>query len=244
MMVPARQQHLSDGVAAAALLLLGLFLAVIGAGLAGQWAASAARHREAGAEDILGAAAAACGGLLLAWWLLAFLLAACSAVLERIGRHAAASAAGHLSPAFMRRLAAAALSAQLISVTAAHAAAPGPLWQSTGTHASGQGTSEPAVPSPGTLHPGWKPGNQPAGPGLLAAVPGRPGSLSEQAPVGVTVLAGDNLWDIAALHLGPEATDADIAVEWPRWYLANRAVIGSDPDRLLPGQVLVPPTPT
>ena len=38
-----------------------------------------------------------------------------------------------------------------------------------------------------------------------------------------------------------DAGPAEIAREWPRWYAANRSVIGHDPDRLLPGQLLLPP---
>jgi len=59
----------------------------------------------------------------------------------------------------------------------------------------------------------------------------------------VTVRHGDTLWDIAAAHLGPEASDAEIARAWPRWYDANRDAIGADPDLLHPGTVLVSPEP-
>ncbi|MCO1339190.1 hypothetical protein BJH93_09840 [Kocuria polaris] len=58
------------------------------------------------------------------------------------------------------------------------------------------------------------------------------------------VAAGDTLWSIAATALGPEATSAEIAAEWPRWYDANRDVIGPDPDHLTVGSVLTPPTDT
>ncbi|WP_010524891.1 LysM peptidoglycan-binding domain-containing protein [Nesterenkonia sp. F] len=54
----------------------------------------------------------------------------------------------------------------------------------------------------------------------------------------VVVRSGDTLWSIAAEHLGDEASDAQIAAEWPRWYAANRATIGDDPSQLLPGMVL------
>lgn len=57
----------------------------------------------------------------------------------------------------------------------------------------------------------------------------------------VVVRRGDTLWAIAARHLGPRATPAAIATAWPRWYAANRTVIGADPDLLLPGQRLTPP---
>ena len=52
------------------------------------------------------------------------------------------------------------------------------------------------------------------------------------------VVRGDTLWDIARRHLPRPATDLDIAREWPRWYAANRAAIGSDPDHLVPGMRL------
>lgn len=57
----------------------------------------------------------------------------------------------------------------------------------------------------------------------------------------VEVRLGDTLWDIAARHLGDDATAAQIAAEWPRWHAANRAVIGSDPGLIRPGQILTPP---
>lgn len=57
----------------------------------------------------------------------------------------------------------------------------------------------------------------------------------------VTVRRGDTLWGLAARHLGAGASDAEVAREWPRWYAANRAVIGDDPDLLVPGQQLRPP---
>jgi nucleoid-associated protein YgaU len=58
----------------------------------------------------------------------------------------------------------------------------------------------------------------------------------------VVVRRGDTLWTIAARQLGPDATDAEIAEQWPRWWRANRTRIGDDPDLLLPGQVLEAPT--
>jgi LysM domain len=57
----------------------------------------------------------------------------------------------------------------------------------------------------------------------------------------VVVHRGDTLWAIAARHLGPAATAAQVAAEWPRWHAANRSTIGADPDLILPGQSLVAP---
>jgi LysM repeat protein len=60
----------------------------------------------------------------------------------------------------------------------------------------------------------------------------------------VVVQRGDTLWSIAARHLGPEATGADIDAEWHRWFAANRAVVGADADLIAPGQRLSPPAPS
>jgi nucleoid-associated protein YgaU len=57
----------------------------------------------------------------------------------------------------------------------------------------------------------------------------------------IVVRRGDTLWAIAARHLGSDATDDEVARAWPRWWAANHAVIGDDPDRILPGQRLTPP---
>lgn len=54
----------------------------------------------------------------------------------------------------------------------------------------------------------------------------------------VVVHRGDSLWSIAARHLGEHASDAEIAQAWPRWFELNLAVIGDNPDLILPGQIL------
>ena len=62
-----------------------------------------------------------------------------------------------------------------------------------------------------------------------------------EPPGEVVVHRGDTLWSVAARHLGPGATDAEVARAWPAWFETNRAVIGDDPDLLRPGQRLRPP---
>jgi LysM repeat protein len=59
---------------------------------------------------------------------------------------------------------------------------------------------------------------------------------------GYVVRRGDTLWDIAARHLGPNATSVDISRAWPAWYAANRAVIGADPSVIRPGELLLAPS--
>ncbi len=62
-------------------------------------------------------------------------------------------------------------------------------------------------------------------------------------PHEIVVHRGDNLWSIAARHLGPTATTIEISAEWHRWFAANRHVIGDDANLITPGQVLRPPVP-
>jgi nucleoid-associated protein YgaU len=57
----------------------------------------------------------------------------------------------------------------------------------------------------------------------------------------VVVQPGDSLWRIAAEHLPGHPTPKRIARAWPRWYAANRAVIGDDPNLIVPGQHLHTP---
>ena len=75
---------------------------------------------------------------------------------------------------------------------------------------------------------------------LVSAAPRLGAALIEE----VAVRRGDTLWSIAARHLDPDARADDIARAWPLWWQANRAVIGADPDLILPGQVLHPPSGT
>lgn len=105
-------------------------------------------------------------------------------------------------------------------------------------HPAVEATS-PSLP----LHPGWQPVPPVLNPGMLAAPATRTSAEAAASEVeGVTVQAGDTLWDIAARHLGHGASDLDVALQWPRWYQANLALIGQNPDVLLPGQILQPPS--
>jgi nucleoid-associated protein YgaU len=55
------------------------------------------------------------------------------------------------------------------------------------------------------------------------------------------VAPGECLWSIAADHL-QRPSPQRVAAAWPRWYAANRAVIGTDPNHIVAGEVLIPPT--
>lgn len=105
-------------------------------------------------------------------------------------------------------------------------------------------TTAPSTATPTTtrVSPGFRPSapvraHDPSSSDLLTRSP-RPATALLEA---ITVRRGDTLWAIVARHLGAEADDAEIAHQWPRWYAANRAVIGADPDLIQPGTQLVPP---
>lgn len=249
-------RFISDVAMAAAILVLGGFLGTVGQGNAERWVPGGDTPDF---DRLLGAATTAAGLAVVGWWALSMLCAFLAAVLERTGRQRAAAAAGACCPPFMRRLALTMLSVQLVSTPLAHAAEPvtGPDWRST------QAVSVPAAwgpaastasreinaagsafddqgPQPG-VQPQWRPSSPITDPDFTVAWPVRAGQTPVESPAEITVLAGDTLWDIAARDLGPAASDVDVALHWPRWYQANKAEIGEDPDVLFPGQILKPP---
>ncbi|WP_255771022.1 LysM peptidoglycan-binding domain-containing protein [Pseudarthrobacter sulfonivorans] len=255
---------------AVSILLLGSFLCLAGAGLMDRWHFSAARRQAAGFDDLLGAVAVAAGLAIVAWWIFAVVASLAVAVLVRCGRRRAADRAGRLCPSFMLRLAVAALSAQLLAAPMAEAAAPpaGPAWSPTqgatvqaqwAPTVNAQPAPEPAYAPPEppvaaaaapvtephsgleAVGPDWRPSPPVTDPGLLSARPVRAAQGSPPSAFEVTVLAGDTLWDIALRQLGPTASDVDVALQWPRWYEANKAQIGENPNVLLPGQILKAP---
>lgn len=85
------------------------------------------------------------------------------------------------------------------------------------------GTSDDGDAAPG---PSWSPDRR-----ALSA-------SSTAGMVNIVVQRGDSLWSIAARHLGPGATPAEINAEWHRWFAANQRVIGDDANLITPGQVL------
>ncbi len=98
------------------------------------------------------------------------------------------------------------------------------------------GTPTPGAPWPDSDRPETAEGDPLLGPAGM----GDP-AADAAAAAEVVVRRGDTLWSIVARHLGPSASPADIDTEWPRWWAANRDVIGPDPDVIFPGQRLLPP---
>lgn len=170
-------------------------------------------------------------GAAIGWWLTAGLAAAAACASARVlGRRWAAGerfVAQH-APGIVRRGLALAVGAGVGVVSAV-------------VPAGAQSTQPPA-------DLGWVATQVAAietsgGPGPVvtatAAAPG--GATPPGAPERVTVQPGDSLWSVAADHLPAGATAAAIAAAWPGWYETNRVVVGDDPDRIRPGQVLTAP---
>lgn len=242
---------------------LGLLLALIGNTLVIQWE-NAQRHNQNFSFDLLaGFCASATGTAIVAWWAFSLAVAFVAAFLHKTGAGKRADTVSKFSPAFMVRLAAAVLGINLLGVGLAYAdAAPNPQWLPTSTHSStppgamnqvsvdGAGSPLPTAdgegpaengPAKNVPDPSWQPKPPVVVPGLLS----RAGSR-EAPPAGrssVEVKAGDTLWSIAAARLAPFSTDVDVAIAWPKWYAANRSIIGADPSVLIPGQILQPPEP-
>lgn len=82
--------------------------------------------------------------------------------------------------------------------------------------------------------------DRPMSPDPVNRPPTRDTDLRDEVETHV-VKRGDTLWDIAEERLPEGASAADITAEWQRWYEANKDVIGSDPDLILPGQILQAP---
>ena len=213
--------------------------------------------------------AALVAALIAAWLTLCLALALAAELPGTLGR-AARRLGDRITPLVVRRWAAIVLGASVsapvmpgtaVAVvrssdappagTASGASPTSPGWQPSST------PTPTALPAPGFSPssstgfgpssstgsaPGWVPSRPPArsndDPRLLT---GRPRPTTTDPTV--VVRRGDTLWAIAAAHLGPEATDAEITRVWRRWHETNAAAIGPDPHALRPGTVLSPPTP-
>lgn len=239
----------SDVVLATLLAGLGILLWIAGRSIGGSWL-SGARH--AGFEDTeqaIGLTASLLGLLILFWWFLALAVATTAALLCRAGHVHLGARVGRFSPLFLRRLMMLFLGVHLLAVpvvSPALASVPVSITEHPADDSAGliDPLWHPTAPQ-GPVAPHWQPQQPPAGGGLLLHPPRDTTHDSGQGREGrfVTVVTGDSLWSIAAQQLGPFATDVEIAEEWPRWYRANREVIGADPGRIYPGQELRVPKP-
>lgn len=106
----------------------------------------------------------------------------------------------------------------------------------------GAATPDQSCPRPAPI-PGWTaPAPARATAIGTASAPLVTGCAGSQDAVSeMVVRRGDSLWTMVARHLHTD-DPAVIATQWPRWYAANRSVVGPDPDLIHTGQVLrIPP---
>jgi len=174
-------------------------------------------------DELLALVAGAVAWLLLSWLSFVTLLGVAAAT-PWLARDAMSALADRLTPAVLRHGLAAVLGVAVIGAPTAASAA------TSITPPTPTGSS-----SPGIAALDWLPDRAVAP--SADAIATTPGST----PGVVIVAPGDTLWGLAATRLGPAATPAQIAAEWPRWYAENRDVIGPDPGLLSPGQRLVTP---
>jgi hypothetical protein len=203
----------------------------------GTWAPlAAAQTGTASFDQLVGLAAAFSCWVLLGWVMLVLAFAALGLVPGAIGR-VAAEVTRRVTPVAMRRAARLALG---LAVAAGPVAAAAPAVAGANVTRISAALEGPVTPASAQLPGIGRPGeNAVAGRGPVS----RPAAPQPSVEQTVPVRRGDCLWTVAASALGPAATNAEIAAEWPRWYAANRSVIGADPDLILPGMVLHRPTP-
>lgn len=222
--------------AATAALLLGLATLVWWLGPDPHSLRPAIRHPQSYVDRVGADQAALTAVCVLCWavlaWLAIGLAFAAAGALPGIAGRICDATADRLLPAALRRTAAVAVG---LSVATAGGGAAIALWQPA-DHAGTTTSLAVDWPASSDIDPDW-----PAEAGPTTTVRHHRHATAHRADP-VIVKPGDCLWDIAAAHLGPGATDAAIARAWPRWYAANRAVIGPDPNLIHPGQRLVPPT--
>jgi resuscitation-promoting factor RpfA len=190
---------------------------------------AAARDDARSFDELVGLAAALACWTLLGWVALVLTVTALAALRGWVGRVGRAVSAW-VTPAAMCRVAQLALGLAVVAgpvpVASAASATPG---------ATRLVATSEALFLPDVARPGWTESANTATSTREDAVRVHPEGRT------TVVMPGDCLWTIAATYLGPGASNAEIAAEWPRWYAANRQGIGADPNLLLPGMVLRAP---
>jgi LysM domain-containing protein len=200
--------------------------------------------RPARAEELLAALAACAALVLVAWLALGLTLGLLARVPGSLGR-AAVAVADVVTPRLMRRTAAFVLGVGVVAGLAPGASVAAPPHATVAIVASAEPDAVATpLPDPGFRSlpdPGWVPAAPTVRPQADLSVLSRAPATTPASPAEVVVQRGDTLWSIAARHLGPGASDAEIAKAWPTWFAENRDVVGDDPDVILPGQVLRAP---
>lgn len=235
---------------------LGVLLARTSA-LAGQVTAPAGDHAPGrGIEDVLVATVTGLGAAVAGWYALSAVMAVLCALTGLVGgtwRAGEEAVRRHGAPGVARLVGAGtgAVLATGLALSPVQAEAPAPAPEPTiaedltwaAAAAQEEGATEPPAtdrPSDGTAPATEEPSAEP--PPALRSASGAGSTGEPAARAGEHVVRpGDTLWEIAASRLPAGADDAQVAAAWPRWYAANAAAIGPDPDLILPGTVLRPP---
>lgn len=190
-----------------------------------------------GPDAALAAAAALAAWAVLAWLCLGVALTVLDTLTQSLtSRPAVSRLAEVLTPAVVGRGVRASLRAGLVAGAVGAAAVAPVAAQAAGQPAAAVRPVEPTPPT------GWPVLDRPAFPVTLgrltpATVVPTPRSDSPGSRH-YRVRPGDSLWSIAAAHLPAGASPADIAGAWPRWWQANRTIVGDDPGLIRPGQLL------
>ncbi len=254
------QQHLNVSSPSArygqAIRRLGAAVGAVAACLmTGRWAVAAGQdlvdaYRDpsmAGVDGLLIAVVSTAAAVIAVWFSACVALAVFAAVPGQVGGLMDRWSRPFV-PRAIRRLVAIALGTALVGAGTSGCAAPPVSVPRPSVVASvGQSAlSEASVsaPSPGFVAAAPSPLLVPTPRRSATPVPPAPrpaGNPPGQPRSQVIVHRGDTLWTIAARALGGRATREQIAAEWPRWYAANRSVIGPDPDLITVGMVLRDP---
>ena len=189
----------------------------------------------AGIDGAAAELAAAALWVTAGWLAIGLLAAGIAALPGSCGRTGARIAAVLLPRAIHRLVLGATGLGIVLTPVASHAATP-PHPPAEAPAATASPSWPTSAPPPAPMWP-TVPNQQPT-----ARHPHRPSPGAQPASAQHVVVApGDSLWSIAAAHLehpGP----ARVSASWPRWYAANRAEIGADPNHIVAGQVLDIPT--
>ena len=196
----------------------------------------------AGPDAAVLAVVGALAWLIWSWVVLGLTLTAASTLPGAVGRLAGRLLRGIL-PAGARQGAVLALGVGL--GLGASMAAPAAAANLPAADASASGLDWPRLTVPDWPQPGRAEG--PATDPVQPPAPPPPAAPSAPADEAHVVVRGDCLWTIAAGRLrvanAGDPSDREVAAAVLAWWEINRAIIGPDPDLLLPGQVLRPPVP-
>lgn len=221
------------------------------------WSGSRPAVMDAGGVDGVAATFAAAGLWLVAAWVALGLVAVIGARLPGLAGRICGAASKALLPRIVRTALAGSAGLGVLCAAGTAGAVPSPGAQSSAqASATVAALRHPAHLRTADTGPGNQPVPAPAWPFTAPASSTSPVLTPTWPATGVadtrhvddpagttTVRPGDSLWLIAERRLGAHGDTAHIAAAWPRWYAANRDVIGDDPNYIVAGQVLHPPAP-